>query len=321
MERRIVQKTGGSTYIVSLPKSWAEGRIEEGDRLYIEEEEDSLRIHLQEKSEERESILEYEEPLDGLLRKVIAHYVVGYDRIKIRSGDVIRKKDEIGRLVREKLIGLEITKESSGEIMLQNLLKYSDLPTGKLLLRMNSILKTMYKDLLSSFGNGEDVLKDVMKRENEVDRLYLLGVRQLRGAIKDDRVRDKLGIDSRLRCLSYRIVLKSLERIGDHLKKISSLLVKSEGEVPQRGKLEEVGRKSLEVYEGVMESLFKFDGDLAERNIEESKEIDDLFAGMNREVRKDEGHFVLKSIMNSLDRTRKLSRDIAEIVINLSAGK
>lgn len=322
MERRKVQKTGGSTYIVSIPKDWAEGRIEEGEEVFLSEEGKSLRIFLEEVGEEKKEItLEYEEPLGALLRKIIAYYVMGYDEITVESSEVIKRKDEVEKLVREKIMGLEVTRESSKEIKLQNLLKFSDLPTKQLLRRIDSILKTMYEDVLSSFqDDGGDVLRDVIERENEIDRLYLLGMRQVKGAIDDERTRKKLEIESKALCLGYRIILKSLERIGDHLRKISSLILNSEEGLPERGRLVEVAERTFEIYKTIIESLFKRDGELAEDSIQKSKKIDEMFIELNEMLGEGGGYFVLKTVMNSIDRTRKLSRDIAEIVINLSAS-
>lgn len=322
METRKIQKTGGSTYIVSLPKEWAEGRLEEGDEVYINFEGDSAHILLHEDSEAKEEVeLDYEEPIEALLRKIIAHYLVGYDIIKIKSKRVIRKKEEIERLVREKMIGVEVTGEKSKEINLQNLLKYSDLPTNQVLVRMNSIIKSMYMDVLNSFEESEEeVLKDIIKRENEIDRLYLLGVRQLKGAIRNSEVREKLGMESKLLCLGYRIVLKSMERVGDHLKKIANFLLSSKADVLSREKLEELGKGSLETYEKTMDSMLNYDGKLAEKIIQESKEIGKLSEEIIKN-QKGAGKDEFRIIVNSIDRTRKLSRDIAEVVINLSAGE
>lgn len=326
METRKIQKTGGSTYIVSLPKTWAKNRIEEGDQVFVSQEGDSIRVSVQEDQENQTSVsLDYEEPLGALLRKIIAHYLVGYDIIKIRSSQVIPEKDKLEKLVREKMLGLEVTGESAKEIKLQNLLKYSDLPTRQVLVRMDSIIKSMYKDILNSFtGDGsQEVLQDVIKRENEIDRLYLLGVRQIKSAIRDRDEREKLGIDSKLLCLGYRIIFKSLERIGDHLAKISKFLLDLEKETFQKEQVLEVGRDSLEVYQGVADSFFKYDGDLAEKYIQKSKKIDREAEGINdlKEKMESHGYYAFKSILNSIGRTRKLSRDIAEIVINLSAGE
>lgn len=319
-EKRKIQKTGGSTFIVSLPKKWAQSRLEPGDSVYVEEEDSSLKISLTPEKESKRAItLRYEEPIQSLLRKIIARYLVGYDRIKVTSPDVIKRKEDIERFVREKMMGMEVTGETSKRMELQNLLNYSDLPTHRVLRRMDSIIKEMYKDVLDSFRDGKkEVLEDIAKRENEVDRLYLLGVRQIKGGVRDNRLMKKLEIESRLLCLGYRMVFKSLERIGDHLKKIALILLEAD-EISEREKITEIGKESLSSYEKSIKSLFKLDGDLAEEAIQASKETDGDSEKLKKRLFSNGGSLQVKTIIDSMDRTRKISRDIAEIVINLSA--
>lgn len=314
MKRRKVQKTGGSTYIISLPKSWAKERIKEGDELLIEEEEKSLRIFLEKREKSKKIVLKHEEPLDALLRKIIACYLVGYNKIKIKSEKVIGNKKEIKELVKENIIGLEVTRETSKEIEFQNLLRYSDLTTKQVLMRIDSLIQSMYKDVLNSFeSRRKEVLKDVVERENEIDRLYLLGVRQIKSAVTDTGIMKKLNIPSKILCLGYRIIFKSLERIGDHLKSIAIVML--ENKDLSLEDLKEIGRDSLDSYKKSIESLFNYDDSLAEEAIGSSKEIDES----SKEIKnKRKFKSNLKKIMQSINRTRKLSRDISEIVINLS---
>lgn len=323
MEKRKVQKTGGSTYIVSLPKDWAKGRVKAGDEVFIDFEGDSVLISpSKEQKQQKRVVLDYEEPVDALLRRIIARYLVGYDLIVIKSETVIENKEEIESLVREKMMGLEVTGETAKEIRLQNLLNYSDLPTRQTVARMDSIIGAMYQDVVQSLANGSDeILRDVIKRENEIDRLYLLAVRQIKGAIRDRSTRKKLGIDSELLCLGYRIIVKSMERIADHLKKISTTMLRAEVDIKDKKDLEELGNKSLQSYTQVMESLFTYDGELAENAIAESKHVKKLSQQLSDANKDSESYLDVKDIISSLDRTRELARDIAEIVINLSAGE
>lgn len=319
METRKIQKTGGSTYIVSIPKKWARGRVKEGDEVYVEDEEDSVRVYFKERPRhEREVTLKYEEPISSLIRKVIACYLSGYDLITIKSDEVMDKKSHIEKMVRERMMGLEVIDESSKEIKLQNLLKHSDLQTKGLLQRMNSIIISMYEDVIESMTNGdENLLKDVIKRENEIDRLYLFGVRQMESAVMNKRTREKLDIESKRVCLGYRVIIKSMERISDHLKMISARLLEMEDRHLDK-KVVSLVKESLESYTGVMESLSKKEGELAEKYIQKSKSVDDKSEKVRDDIRENEK---LKDIISSIDRTRKLSRDIAEIVINFSVGK
>jgi phosphate uptake regulator len=54
VEKRKVQRTGGSTYIVSLPKSWAKKRMEFGETVCIEEREGYLKLYPDNSVEEQE---------------------------------------------------------------------------------------------------------------------------------------------------------------------------------------------------------------------------------------------------------------------------
>ncbi|MFB6088570.1 MAG: PhoU domain-containing protein [Candidatus Aenigmatarchaeota archaeon] len=322
VEERKIQKTGGSTYIVSLPKDWAKGKIEEGDSVFLEGGENSLKINLREDEENKKEIeIKYDSNLDSLLRKIIARYLVGYDEIRIVSDEVIRNREEVEQTIREKMMGVEVTNETAKEIEFQNLLKYSDLPTKKVMKRMNSIIEGMYADIIDSFVNYDgEILRDIIKRENELDRLYLLAVRQIKSGIRSERIRKKLRVESKLLCLGYRVIVKSFERTGDHLKNIAKSLLLVEDSY-QKEKLERIASKSFGSFKKSVKSLFQKDGQMAERSIQESKEIDKLSRKIDKKQKFGDFSFEIKSIINSIERTRKLSRDIAEIVINLTAEK
>ncbi len=60
-----------------------------------------------------------------------------------------------------------------------------------------------------------------MVREREIDRLYFLVVRQLKGAVEYPQVAEKLGIERQRDSLGYRIAVKVLERIADHIENIA----------------------------------------------------------------------------------------------------
>lgn len=317
MEKRKVQKTGGSTYIVSLPKDWARERLEAGDDVFVEKDDDSLKIALSEKEDKKtKTTLNYEEPLDSLLRKVISRYLIGYDRIEIKSEGVMKRREEIEKLVRENLMGTEVTQETSDRIELQNLLRYSDLPTKEVLSRIDSVIKSMYRDVISYIEEGDEKLKkDIMGRENEIDRFYLLAVRQLKGATKDPNIRRKLGLGSKLLCLGYRIVCKSLERIGDHLKRIPQQVPETIGD-EERSRLVEIGKRSFGPYRKIVEALFEVSDDKAEEAIQMVKKADRFQEKTESELSSSHS---MRSALESFQRIRALTTDIGEIVINFSA--
>ena len=90
MESRKVQITGGSTYIVSLPKSWVkEMRIQAGDPVWITPRQDGvLLLSPKVKGEKvnKKKVLEIgDETGEHLIRKLIGMYIAGYNTIEIKS--------------------------------------------------------------------------------------------------------------------------------------------------------------------------------------------------------------------------------------------
>src|SRR5438105_3164242 len=90
MEGRKLQLTGGSTYVVSLPKRWVtDAGLKAGDTVFLEPQVDgavSIRAHPAEKPLARRRVFEEkgEERRDHLLRKLIGAYIAGFGYIEIR---------------------------------------------------------------------------------------------------------------------------------------------------------------------------------------------------------------------------------------------
>src|SRR2546430_15143992 len=95
MEGRKLQLTGGSTYVVSLPKHWVvDAGLKAGDTVFLETEPEgsvSIRPRPAEKPQLRRRIFEEkgEERRDHLLRKLIGAYIGGFNDGGIRVRPVM----------------------------------------------------------------------------------------------------------------------------------------------------------------------------------------------------------------------------------------
>src|SRR2546425_4578958 len=95
MEGRKLQLTGGSTYVVSLPKHWVvDAGLKAGDTVFLETEPEgsvSIRPRPAEKPQLRRRIFEEkgEERRDHLLRKLIGAYIGGFNYVEIRVRPVM----------------------------------------------------------------------------------------------------------------------------------------------------------------------------------------------------------------------------------------
>lgn len=104
-------------------------------------------------------------------------------------------------------------------------------------------------------------------REREIDRLYFLVVRQLKSAVEYQQIAEKLGIENQKDCLGYRIAVKVLERIADHIESIAKSYIQLM-EVQKDAPLEDfikLNSAIVTIFEKSFQSLFTRNHELAEK--------------------------------------------------------
>jgi len=328
---RRIQLTGGSTYIVSLPKSWAEAaNLKPGDYVQLIPQPDStlLLIPRQKPGEQLEARITAtpEDRPEELARELIACYLAGYDVIRVGfMGDVDEFKPYLKNLMRAKLIGLESIEESANHMLIRCLVGHVDFPIKEVLNRMHLMTLSMCRDALKALKEGDESLaNDVVQRDDEVDRFYLFCVRQLKAAVENALLMRELGLKSPRECLGYRLIIKSIERIADHATSIASQipLVKARRNSPIMEGVIELGGAALSIYEKAMESVFKMNLKQANRLILEVESLESLENGLVKRISESklnmEAAVGLRLIVESLKRIAEYGADIAEIVINLA---
>src|SRR3989442_516413 len=150
MEGRKLQLTGGSTYVVSLPKRWVlDAGLKAGDTVFLETEGDgavSVRPRPADKVPMRRRLFEEkgEERRDHLLRKLIGAYIGGFSFIEIRfpseMAPFVRK---VAREFSHMVIGPEVIEESRNALIIQDLSDTAELSAEKCLRRMHLIVRAM----------------------------------------------------------------------------------------------------------------------------------------------------------------------------------
>src|SRR5437879_12135038 len=186
MEGRKLQLTGGSTYVVSLPKRWVlDAGLKAGDTVFLETEGDgavSVRASPDDKVAMRRRLCEEkgEERRDHLLRKLIGAYIGGFSFIEIRfpseMAPFVRK---VAREFSHMVIGPEVIEESRNAVVIQDLSDTAELSAEKCLRRMNLIGRAMHEDALEALRTHDEALaRDVAQRDQDVDRLYWMVAKQ-----------------------------------------------------------------------------------------------------------------------------------------------
>ena len=331
-ELRRIQKTGGATYIISLPKRWIKQQgLNVGDIIAIEPLPDGNLIlspyRFEETKIHREAVLEAnpKESVDVLIRNFVAYYLVGYDSIKVLFKEGMRQhKEALKNFVREKLIGAEVIEESAKHVLIQCIVRYNELPLKKTLERMSVLAEFMIDDAIRAFIDfDKDLAEEVIRRDNDVDRFYLYAVRQLKQLISNVRAKLPEEIKRPREFLGYRIVVKSIERVADHAARIASSANRLEKCISEDlGKIFlSLSRNVRAIFREAVTSFLERDLSSSHRvinkSVEFSRKCESLLLKIlsNADART---AAMLSLVLDSIKRIADYSADIAEIALNLS---
>jgi len=225
MIRRKIQLSGRLTYVISLPKKWVErAGLKKGDEVIIYPQDDNALLLstaiLPDGIRKQEVTLDITgramDP-EFLERLVIAYYEAGYDTIRILNEHVIA--EELRGEIREilgKLSGLEIIEESAKEVILQSFLDVTQIKAEKTLERMETILRSMMSDLIFAVEeNNKKILRNLLNRDDELDKFYSLLSKQVSVALKSKKIAERIGFKNQNLILPYKSYGKCLEAMGD----------------------------------------------------------------------------------------------------------
>src|SRR5881409_3046385 len=327
MEGRKLQLTGGSTYVVSLPKRWVtDAGLKAGDTVFLETEGDgavSVRPRPADKVPMRRRLFEEkgEERRDHLLRKLIGAYIGGFSFIEIRfpseMAPFVRK---VAREFSHMVIGPEVIEESRNAVVIQDLSDTAELSAEKCLRRMHLIVRAMHEDALEALRTHDEALaRDVAQRDQDVDRLYWMVAKQYNVAHTAGAPTPNAA--SKIELHNSRLIAKLLERIGDHAERIARTYPTfAQGRLePKLIKEMDAARESaMAILDKAFTALLTADIDAANEAVDDLARHQKLIDGLSHHVatRKGEELLALAAIVDSLGRTANYATDIAEIAID-----
>lgn len=325
---RKIQKTGGSTFIVSLPKKWVtKSGLREGQPVSIAEGPDGAltlhpRPHERRARRKKQLRISDDEPPAHLLRRLIGVYLAGYSVIELdaqkRINPATRKAArDFTRLV----MGPEIIEETGTAMVLQDISDATELPLDKALRRMYLVVRAMHDDAISALKESNAALADdVISRDSEMDKLYWMIAKQHNMVISDSALSQRLGTDP-WKSLNYKLAAKILERMGDHTERIAQEVKDmGPGGVDARlaSDIAAASVQALDVLDKAVESLFKEDVGLANLTIDMGERLKGTCQALVGRVQKSRGppSIHLVGIIESIRRFGLYGADIAEIAIN-----
>ena len=336
-ETRKIQFTGKSTYIISLPKQWiTDLGLKQGDQVLVDRKGiSSLHVtpyNTRKKDQTETATIEIEpkEETSTVVRKLVSLYFLHFKTISIkpRVGRITpAQRIGIRDAVKKILMGTEITADSSDGITVQILINLVDLSVDAAFKRMMLLAKSMLDDALIAIkeGNGE-LAKEVINSDDDVDRFGFYITRQLAIAIENDHMLKEMGFDNARDCLGYRVIIKNIERVGDHAVNISKDVLDYKTPITGKmfDKIQEMSIFAISVIDDACLALFKKDYEQAENAIKKSSRIIKYEKNIVESLKTNNDElesFRIRRIVENVKRIAEYASDIGEIVLNMNIEK
>ncbi len=335
MEKRKIQRTGSSSYIVTLPKEWIDSMgLKSGDYVYVYEYEGKLVI-TSTKTESRyvKGEIRVLKPVDNsqIFRVLVSMYLSGYNNISVvfepSIPNLAKRINELKNYARIKLAGVEVVDETYNSVVMKILLNLKELPLIHVIRRLHLIVSNMLKDSLEAFKNNDrELAETVLQRDDEADRFHFMIIRQLSQALLDIYVMHELGITSPVEILNYRIIARNLERIADHASNISRRTFYREKECTLCNETYNLGLRIVDLFNKSMDGFYKLSRQISEEVIREAHIIvNDIERVLTKKILSSDissnEKILLTMVFDSLRRITRYSNGIAESTLNIRAIK
>lgn len=326
LEVRKLQVTGGSSFIVTLPKRWVEKvGLKKNDPVgVIVQNDGSLLLTSKtdlEPSRGTKEIVADGLDCDYLFRLLVAAYVTGYSRIVVKAARIDPSVRDCVIKFNNTAIGFEVMEESQESIILKDLLNPAEMPFKRTIRRMYSLVKTMHEEAITALKEGDVALaKDVVSRDVDVDRLHWLIYRQFSMVSNDISLFRKKGITNE-DALYYSLMSMMMERIGDHAVILAGRVPDLLDKGVDKKVVNVVSKASdtaLKVLDNSMEAWFNGDIDAANENMKCLKGLYPFYEEITNSAVKSENknYIELGYIAESIRRTGEYAGNISEIVID-----
>jgi len=333
MDIRRIQMTGGSSYIVTLPKDWIKSlNIKKNDQVgLITQSDGTLLVTPKIDREQTQKIREFDVSSvtnqDYLLRQLIGAYIAGYNSIEIKSSSRMSPATKMTtRKFKETTIGQEIVEETDSMVIVKDLLNPAEMPFDRTIKRMYIIVKGMHEDIMTAIQrNDKKLIEDVLLRDNEVDRLHWLVARQHNIILQNVSFAEKMGITIELATTSF-LISRIIERIGDHVIRIAKNAVNlTDKEINKEmlEKLEYSSNLAMNIFNKSITSFLRKDVKSANETIDSVSKLETKCREINNLALKQKGEYQISLgyFVESIRRIGEYSADISENVINYLIGE
>lgn len=332
-QTRKLQKSGGSTYVVSLPRDWVmKMNLNSGDDILMSVNvNNSLTIHPDAHKADHKQAVAVVGPKDSdesIRRKVVAMYLAGYDSIKITAKGIRLGPGQLNTVrafARSSMVGTEIIESSPEFIIIKILTRLPELTFSTGLLRMCNMTVEMHKEALEAvMAKDEEYAKEVVKLDDEIDRFTFYMMRNLNTAVGDANVMQEMSLGGPRDCMHYRTAISRVERVADHAvliaKKVKFLSESVNPEIMTR--IQDLSGSVMNLFESSVSALAESDYVAAEEVSGRIPHIYVIQEELMMSIKKSSPNVTaIKFILDSIRRSLEYTADITEVVMDLNIEK
>lgn len=329
-QTRKLQKNGGSTYVVSLPRSWVKRmRLKSGDNISLSiNVNNSLTVYPDVNvvdSSQAMSVVGPKDSDESIRRKVVAMYLAGYGSIKIMAKGIKLGPGQLNTVrefARSSMVGTEIIESSPEFITIKILTRLPELTFSTGLVRMCNMTTEIHREALEAIvARDVEYAKEVVKLDDEIDRFTFYMLRNLNMAVGNANVMQEMSMNSPSDCMYYRSAISSIERVADHAtliaKRVKYLSEDVDPEIILR--MQDLSTSVMNAFKSSVDALVKSDYMSAEDISRRIPHIEVVQEELMMSIKKSSPDVtVIKFILDSIRRSLEYTADIAEVVMDLN---
>ncbi|MFB6123672.1 MAG: PhoU domain-containing protein [Haloferacaceae archaeon] len=327
METRKVQLSGGTTYTVSLPKSWAnEHGVDTGSVLSLHPNGDgSLLVEAvagRETADRTTTLDVSTNDEEAVRQRVRAAHAIGVDSVTLAdsTGHPPDRRQSLERTL-SRLSGFELLEATDRRIRLTNLIDAENVDIRKSTLRLRLVMLSMHRDAVTAVAEGDEELAErVVERDDEADKLFAMVTRHFRRSLSDLREVEKLEW-SRDDLFEYYYTARQFERVADHAEKIAQFSLEPDLTFPPEfaDRLTTLGDAARRVVDDAADVVLDGAGlETATGAISKRDRLMDRLEAFDRELYDHDvagEAYVLGLLLDSLRRTVEYGANVADIAL------
>ena len=322
MKTRKLQKVGGSTYTVSIPKRWAlEHGLEAGDRIHLYTHRDGslvVRSARKDGGDLTATSVEVERTSPEAVEQALkATYAAGLEEIELVAAGAFSpgQRRAAGSLAKT-LVGTQVVTVSEDRIAVRNALDPSNVSIQQSLIQLQFVALSMHRTATAAVSAG--AADRVTAREGEADRLCEMVTRHFNRSLTNFEELNRLGVGRRKLFERY-LTARQLRRVARHAIEIARVAERIDDAVCDEtaADIESVADAVREVVEVATDAVLDGETTTAHEALERHEPTVESIETIDRALfeRAPDDAYYLSRVVDSLARTAESGEAIARIAV------